>query len=202
MKKVLIALFVLLTVAASVITFSTGNEKVSSYEKKIEIDKTQDISFDFKDYTVKVKKWNNRYVKVSSNIYDNKRNYEVIASGNRISVRNINGAKENKTVISSWTWLPLMQIKEYQDRFFETDSFEYNFVVYVPKNTPVQIYGKYIRTDGCTVSYVEGGEAEIRDSVLTKDFKEKVSTLTVRDCEIPKNVQLGNGDIRDNKIID
>ncbi|HEX3028278.1 MAG TPA: hypothetical protein VHT34_03000, partial [Clostridia bacterium] len=127
MKKIFIALFVILTVAASIITFSTGNENVSSYEKKIEIDKTQDIRLDFKGYTVKVKKWNNRNVKVSSNVYDNERNFEVIASGNRISVRNINGSKENKTVISSWTWLPLMQIKEYQGRFFEVDSFEYNF---------------------------------------------------------------------------
>ncbi|MDP4093427.1 MAG: hypothetical protein Q8920_08710 [Bacillota bacterium] len=210
MKRLIIAILVLVVVmtAAAAVLLPKSYTGSEFYTKTVSIDKTKDVVLNFEGYSVFVKESDTNSVKVKTKVMvneDEAKTLDCTIAGNSISVNNSNSKSKNIVLYSTWPWLPLMQIKKYQPAFFtDIDANEYDFVVEVPKGTAVNVTGTKIKVDGCTVAYVKGTSAEIEDGILTRDFNEDVGALTVRDCNVPRNIVFKQkyGEIRDNKIID
>lgn len=191
MKKFIIIVFVISVILTFVYGFASASisTDVYTFEKNIEIDENQNIVLDFKGYWIKVIGWDMDYVRVKSNLEPkNQQAFDLTSNSNRISINNPELISKNVVVYETWPWLPILQIKRYEDFYRDIYSIEYDIAVNVPKNATVEVLGRYIRTDGCTVSYVEGDEAELRNSKLTKDFKDDVNFLEVRNCKNFKSV--------------
>ena len=175
-----------------------GNSfKIKKHIEKISISNTRGITLDFhKANEIQVLGWNKNEVEVQINnrIYHGNKTI-IEANDNHITLKSgVEADRHGLITQTLWPWLPLLQFERYRKIMTEVEesSMESDFIIYLPKETPVDIHAGKLTVRNCRLAYLSAASATVRSCTFLKGFSGTTGEVSVRDSIISNDMQLNS----------
>jgi hypothetical protein len=212
----------ILLIAAIVVGFSTSiaasrlSDPVNVI-RKVSIDNTKPVSLDFSGAKIQIQGGGNTLqiipkIPIEDEKYKERfgSSYDLVSDGNIVRLQNY--VPQNISSYILQTWLTLAQFEkfregaysdEYAGRGLGYSDNNYDFIIYVPKNVPVIVKARYVKTWNCTIAAVTAREAELRESILAEGFTGEGDRIVVRDSKVSEDSTFNfeSREMRDNTIV-
>lgn len=173
---------------------------------KINVSKGEKLNIEFNVASVRVVGWDRDYAAVYSSIpvSDEEyvrlfgQKYDILTDNSSVSLKNFKNV--DATVYHMFTWPTVSQFYGYEDTFNYSmhpdsvgasfDGNHYQFIIRVPKNTPVTATAANLKFQNCTVAGANANTVEIRDSTIIKGFEGTGGSAVIRDSKVSRDIKM------------
>lgn len=173
---------------------------------KVNVSKSEKLNLDFNVASVRVVGWDRDYAEVYSSVpvSDEEyirlfgKKYDILTDNNSIRLKNFRNV--DATVYHMFTWPTVSQFNGYEDTFnysmhpdsvgVSLDGNHYQFIIRVPKNTPVTASAANLKFQNCTVAGANANTLEIRDSTVVKGFEGNGGSAVIRNSKISRDIKM------------